>query len=509
MFKLASTTLATCLVLHATACSLLDPGLQEGSTAQAVTCLPSNPDALVFNKAVCVCESMNKRGSGVTAESYSSFGTNAAAEHRGDVGINGSLDTTGNFRVDGALAVAGDIDGRGYLGVATDMMVGQDLIERGHVNVTGNAQVGGDLQSHGYLGVDGALSVGGEISQWGQLACEDVSMGIPFVMDDPCPCDPASLIDVAAEVAAHTGATPLGLVDDHGHRELALTAGDYYDEGGAALRGSTRISIEGAVRIFVDGDLELRGSSIVSLAEGAELDLYLSGSLSKVGNLVIGAAGDTPASRAIRIFVAGGETIELVGHSIFEGSIYAPAADIDFRGNFQVLGALFARNIVGRGHMLVRFDAGLIGIGEECIDELPPGSEGSVPGAPDSTEPGDGTASGGEDPVCSEAHAELCPGGVVPGGTTDDGSTDGQDTAAGGGSADGTPGGSSAGGGSSAPGGQGSDDGTVSDDGSTSGGGDGSAGGDDSTPADDDGTASGDDGSDAPTCNEENLALCQ
>ena len=51
--------------------------------------------------------------------------------------------------------------------------------------------------------------------------------------------------------------------------------------------------------------------------------------------------------------------------------IYAPRADLRYIGNMMVDGSLFARSIHGIGNLMVRYDAGLQGLGEDCDEDQP------------------------------------------------------------------------------------------------------------------------------------------
>jgi len=354
--------LALALGAGVTACSLGDG---FGSDRQALDCMPSDPNALVFEQAVCLCGSLDKVGSGLTTSGFSSFGRREDTPRLAHVGINGTVDSVGSLKIDGTLDVAGYVRTVASVMIKQDLFVGSDLTTTGHMSVDYDAYVAGDIIGCGQLEVGGGLAVGGSVAMTGNLKCDNVSTDVAFEPHLPCACDPEDLIDVAAEVAAHSAAQPLAIPGGTGHREIVLTEGDYYAQEGGFLRGNTRIKVEGAVRLFIDGDVELVGSGFVELAEGAELDLYIAGTVKKIGNLQVGWPHKQPASRAIRTYIGGSDEVALdvTGNTRFMGAVYAPMADIHYRGNLIIEGALFARNLVGVGHVLVRYDAGLVGEG--------------------------------------------------------------------------------------------------------------------------------------------------
>jgi cytoskeletal protein CcmA (bactofilin family) len=337
----------------------------------ALDCTPADPNALIFEQAVCLCGDLDKVGSGLSTSGFSSYGRRTETARLAHVGINGNVSSVGSLKVDGTFTVAGQIDSQASVMIKEDLFVGSSLATWGHMSVDRDAFVDGDVSGHGQLEVAGALSVAGDIAMTGNLKCDDVSSGAGIDIQPPCSCDPADLIDVAAEVAAHRDAQAIELPSGKGQNKITLSEGDYYAASGAIVNGNMRIKIEGAVRLFIEGDIEIVGSGFIELTEGAELDLYLAGGIKKVGNLQVGYPKRPSASRAIRMYIGGDENVELDlhGHTRLEGSIYAPQTDIRYQGNLTIEGALFARNVTGTGHLWVRYDAGLTGVGCDPDDD--------------------------------------------------------------------------------------------------------------------------------------------
>jgi len=405
------------------ACS---PGQVYDTSSRALDCLPDDANAMVFDQAVCLCGDLDKVGYGITSSSFSSFGRRTDTLRTAHVGINGEVRSQGVLKVDGDLDVAGMVDTDASVMIKRDLLVGGELLTHGHTSIDGNASVAGVVDGMGGLEVAGRLEVGGEITMTGNLRCGDVATGVPFAAHTPCPCDPYDLIDVAAEVAAHSGAQPIELLSGKGKSEIVLSGGDYYAATGSFLQGNTRFKVQASSRLFVDGDLEFMGGAFVELEEGAELDIYIAGSVHKIGNLQVGWPMQETASRAIRVYIGGSDDIALdvTGNTRFKGAVYAPTADILYQGNLIIEGSLFARNVIGRGHLLVRYDAGLVGGGCDPDD---PGGGDPVDEPDDDWEciPGD--------------DAFPCPGetGYEDGedGTGDDPGTDGAEDGSGDGSA--------------------------------------------------------------------------
>jgi len=317
------------------------------STTQNATC----PATTAFAETACICDRLDDVGNLIVGRSVAKDDATLAVmgttklinntEVRGDFLPHGGLSAAGNLQVEGQLASNAAVD---------------DL---GNVEVAGDVAIAGDLTGIGRLKVDGALRVGGNN---GFVGYQDVGSTAPFqpVAAPSCGCDGPSVIDVAGMVAAakthndnaanHIPTTLRNI----GVTRLDLPTGSYYMTDLDAI-GATFVSIEGHVSLYLDGSLDHIGAAWLSLANGAMLDLYVSGSVRTIGHVELGNKWDPSA---FRLYIGGGQEATLdVGNQLFNGAIYAPHADLVYIGNTQIRGAITAHTIHGTGNLVIGYAA--------------------------------------------------------------------------------------------------------------------------------------------------------
>ncbi|OIP32057.1 MAG: hypothetical protein AUK47_21270 [Deltaproteobacteria bacterium CG2_30_63_29] len=321
----------------------------------------------VFAHALCLCGDMQEVGQGLVTRSSSTL--LGSDPDRGHVGINGSIQVVGNFDVDGTLDVAHGLSGVG------SVAIGGDLITNGDVEVTGSWDVGrdvwvaGDLQGVGSISIGRDLYLTGDLNTVGSVDYKVGHLGFAY-NGGPCGCGSSEIIDVAGEVAAHQSANDNAKIPSTtGNTELLLENGEFYFEGPAQLVGSSSVVIRGRAKVFVQGDLEAVGTLNFLVEEGAELELWVSGTVSTVGNLSFVTSSDE-RPRAFKLFMGGvGSSLVNVGNALFTGSVYAPQVDIEYVGNLEVHGSLFANNLSGTGNLTVTYDSDVVAPAA-CHDEV-------------------------------------------------------------------------------------------------------------------------------------------
>lgn len=308
--------------------------------AQSVTCPPPS----LFGNGVCTCKDFTGTG-----ELHVMPGPGGA----GSIGVNGRTTLTGLSEISGSLVTMGGV-------IAAGCVVGDSLITPGDVQFAGAAKIGadavigGNLFGAGELDVDGTLEVGGS----SQLAGgSQINARAPYQAPSampPCGCDPTTFFDVGAAVAAaRQAANGKDSWTSVGKAEIRLTTGSYYI-GSSALVGQAQIVIDGNVSVFVDGSLATVGSAQWQFSPGAQLDLYVSGDVASVGQLV---AGDPAAPTSFRLYVGGSGTTALaaVGQTAFYGDVYAPLADVSYTGDTKIVGSIFAASIIGTGRLEIDY----------------------------------------------------------------------------------------------------------------------------------------------------------
>lgn len=357
--------------------------VKTAQNRQAVTC-PASPGSALFANAVCVCEDFSDVGQSLLLESPP--GTTAT------VGINGFSTITGEMKLNGSLVSYQGLSGAGNL------VVRDNLISNGDVGGTGQLTIGQDLTVGGNLNAVGALSVGGTLRVGGVSNIvgwnTNIASAAPFTSAGaaPCGCDAQTMFDVAGAVAAakttnDNAAAGLTTLDAVGEQALTLHTGTYYFEHVRTL-GRSHITIDGAVALFLDGELDAVGDGQISLTPGSVLDLYVSGNVTSVGHSQLGTEGEPGA---FRLYVGGKDPVAVstnltsVGQQEIRGMIYAPQAALTFVGDTTVEGAVFARSLNGVGQLKINYAAAATPSAGTCTTD---GADGGF------TE-GDGSGGGG------------------------------------------------------------------------------------------------------------------
>lgn len=332
---------------------------------------PPQTEDRVFGHALCLCGELADVGQGLRTRSFSrTFGDQPGHGH---VGINGKMDVIGYARVGGDLDVGDRVGGIGKITAEGDFQSGGELGGIGSYAIFGDARVNGNVGGAGYVKILGDLYTNGAVQTLGYVDYGALGGSFNYAAGyTPCGCQDRDIIDVAGEVAAARSRNDNGLLPNGGigAREVVLREGDYYFETADALIGAGRIDVEGRVRLFVNGDIDTLGHLELNLAQYAELELWVSGSVKTVGNIRFAREEDARA-RAFKLYIGGPEAALLqVGNAKFYGAIYAPRADIGFVGNLQIFGAVFANNIRGAGNLDIFYDTDLT-VPDDCIDEHP------------------------------------------------------------------------------------------------------------------------------------------
>ena len=328
-----------------------------------------------FPAAVCVCDGLSMIGN-VDVLRYGDA-TEAL------VGVNGKAAFLSNVDIAGTLHAHGGLEADGNGDFARDLVSGGTASWLGDLDIGGDLNVGGDLDGIGNLDVVGRMQVGGVDRSIGNI---DSGGADPYVATSPpCPCEPSTFFDVAGAVAA--AASTSGIADLTGgmvgNTTMRLETGLYYTSETSFL-GNLALVIDGNVDLFVDGSVQGLGNGEFELTPGSTLDIYVAGRLETVGNIWVG--GGVPG--AVRIYVGGeGGLLLTTGNTEFVASIYAPTADVEYLGNTDIVGAIFARHLDVVGNLKLAYPGLLDGSGPE---RCPPPDDG--PGDNDPDPPGRTTA---------------------------------------------------------------------------------------------------------------------
>jgi hypothetical protein len=346
-----------------------------GSAGGSASCSPSSPGSL-FGAALCMCGSLHDVGNLII--DGNGPGTSASAA------VNGISRVINHTDVGDTYVAYGGLNDAGYTAVHKNLSSSTDVDVAGNLEVGGDLSVGGNLSGIGRIQVSGTLRVAGANQMLGWLDAPTRGNFSPLGAP-PCPCDPASLFDVAAAVtAAHANSSTVTLSSQPsgtiGVNPITLSSGAYYSADAATI-GLERLHITGAVQLFVDGTLDEIGADRIVIDPGATLDLYVSAGVNTVG---YAGLGDWKSPASFRLYVGGDAPVTVsVGAQWFHGSIYAPRANIVYVGDTNVEGGLFCNELVGTGQLVIggALPGGGSGTGSSC-PPTPPSSPPVTPTPP-------------------------------------------------------------------------------------------------------------------------------
>jgi hypothetical protein len=221
----------------------------------------------------------------------------------------------------------------------------------------------------------------------------------PISTDIPCPCQPSQELNIQALTTygathndnATTGALTATEYANGGPMTLVLPCGRYYLTRINQPHG-LNIEFQGRTVLYVDGDMTIGGELQYTIDPGAEVDVFIAGSLSIGADAMLG----TPAApSSVRTYVGGQGAIDLSAATVFGGNLYAPNADVTFHASANLYGSIFARNAIFSGSANVHFDSNIRTAGSSCPD---------AGMAPDASTGGGGDAStSGQDAAASDS----------------------------------------------------------------------------------------------------------
>jgi hypothetical protein len=119
--------------------------------------------------------------------------------------------------------------------------------------------------------------------------------------------------------------------------------------------------ITGNVTLYDTGSFSISGQGYVQLMPGASLTLYVGGSMSIAGNGVLNGTGF--AGNFNILGLSGCTSISYSGNAAFNGTVYAPSADVTVHGNGDIFGAIIAKSATLTGNASFHYPVELAKLG--------------------------------------------------------------------------------------------------------------------------------------------------
>jgi hypothetical protein len=351
-----------------------------GGGASYPVCEPGSAPTL-FPNALCICEDLQDIGAILVMK--------GPTQDPPTFGINGKTRLASHLGAEGGVVAYGGLDAMANVDVRDSFVSNGNVSFAGRLKVGKDLMVGGSLHGLGMLEVGGTLGVSGAQTLLGGKFVGSLGSYSP-PGGPPCACGPGQILDVKAEVAKAKAQNDNGVVqlppspvDVIGVAKLVLNSGRYYFATKRSV-GYTNIVVNGAVKIYIDDNLDAVGYDRFKITEGSSLDLYVAGNVHTVGHMVY---GEKHHPAAFRLYIGGSEQATLqVGNQVFRGTVYAPRAKLAYVGRTRIEGSLLAKSLDSVGLLELFYARPTTGdSGEKCT---PPGGS-PPPDNPDAPDPKD------------------------------------------------------------------------------------------------------------------------
>jgi hypothetical protein len=219
-----------------------------------------------------------------------------------------------------------------------DLSIGTNSILPGAVSLKNGATVNGNV----VIGPDGDLEVA-VVATWATIA------GEVYAASEEYPLYPVV-------VPAYLHQMPsAGTINNN----ITITESAKYD--GINLSSSRVITIDGAVELYITGDIIIKNSAqlqVVATNPDASLSLYVGGDIEvKNAGTINNLSGD-----AKKLTIYGLNTCQniiLKNVSDFYGTIYAPSAYVEMKNSAAVYGAVVAQDFAQKNSAAFNYDATL------------------------------------------------------------------------------------------------------------------------------------------------------
>jgi hypothetical protein len=131
-----------------------------------------------------------------------------------------------------------------------------------------------------------------------------------------------------------------------------------YKISSISLSGNnSTLAINGHVVLYVTGTIGISGKGGIILGSGASLTVYVAGNVSLSGNGVVNASGSDLNAQFYGLPTSSSWSVN--GNGVWNGTIYAPQADMSLNGGGSrgdASGAIVANSITLSGHVAFHYD---------------------------------------------------------------------------------------------------------------------------------------------------------
>lgn len=216
--------------------------------------------------------------------------------------------------------------------VGTNAFNNWEVVLLNNTIVNGNAVTGPNSDPEYVIRLGNAAEITGEKSA--------------LTLPKPLPAYPAPFLDPRGAFATATGSTDTVITQSGTYSSFDLAA-------------NSKVTIQGKVTLFVDGDFLMNANSTIEIAPGSEVEIVLgNGTFRQDSNTAINNLTQNPRALAL-LGTADFHTMVWRSNSQFYGVVYVPEADIDYSANGDFFGSVVCNNLTISSETGIHYDESL------------------------------------------------------------------------------------------------------------------------------------------------------
>lgn len=348
--------------------SVFDAGLEQFCMGNGVIPIPGTNDCTgdigkkVFLFAMCSCTSFTSQNT-VNTDSVDASKPGMTLTG-GSVGVNGNYASSAFNDIQGAFVVGGTFDSQNTHNVEQNFTVAGTTHVGAPATAKSDAYLGAAVTGPpDFFTISGKMytPVTANVNQVKDLGGFSIT---PVTV--PTPCDCTDQVDIAAIVAAfktnNDNLTNMILTDaftamPNYPKDITLPCGRYYFDG-IVVNNPATLRLQGRTVLAIDGNIDMSGPLTIELAPGAELDMFVTGTVFLNNAATIGSQ---TSPKSTRIYIAGND-VTMTGQLALSANFYLPNAVFNITNDLEMWGALFAKQISSSGRVKVHYDEGILKI---------------------------------------------------------------------------------------------------------------------------------------------------
>lgn len=322
---------------------------------------------VTFRWGLCSCQSLQSSAD-ITTDSFSSVSGTTQGGIGGSIGLNGDFSTSGLIQVGGSTWMSGGLAASREGHIGRELHVGTASTGAG-TRVDGDVYAAADVSNldiGGTLFIPATSNVGADVTAQGGVVTG------PVAVSPPCDCEESRLLDIAGIIAdakahndnAQIGLSPQALSQLSTPTRLDLPCGRYFLQEIGASRAVT-IAVHGRTALFIEQSIAGSDSIVFDVAPGAELDVFVGGSISISTSHTRFGSPVAPAQS--RFYIAG--SLATATGAVLAGNFYLPRSSFITSGAVTLYGSVFSGSVSASQSLTIHYDSAILQAGGACEND--------------------------------------------------------------------------------------------------------------------------------------------